>query len=637
MTTYTLPYTGEQISTRLAAVTNHDHTLSDITDIVLPGSASVYLNGNGAWTTPTASGSVFKPGIYIGRTGSGADYICDGDRDEVQFNQALAAAVSGTTIYVLPGHYYIAARIFQQYKSLNIIGIGDVTITKQVAPGSANGIYLEGRIIATNLTVSTAAKGASVITVSSGALIHPGDIIKIWKAVQWCPADYPDQYTGEMYCVKSVSGNDVALTENLIREYNSSDTVKINVYRPIEVHIENIKIQDYDSAEIHEGISLRYCINSSVSDCWVKDSGLAGISFYSSYNVKLYNNKVYNNILPGSGYGIGLWSGIAHAEVFSNHLENSRHCITCNTDERNSLLRGINIHHNTMIPSPTNDSSFAVDTHNQVIDIRVENNNIIIPEGAHGGFWDGSYNSVFCDNTISGGFVSHYAAAIERRGSVDGGMHVIKNNYMEGGNAAYFYRAGYFANDENLVFIGNTVNGCNYGISFIDDAYRSEAFKSLIIQKNQFKAVNSNAIALILNGDGSDIIIQDNYINGTKYDAITINATNNTVSTGDNTHVASTQTPDTVTISGNTIVNPNTANSTYTGILITDISNALLENNFVNDMNGYGGSAIKTAGTSNYNVLIGNVAKGMTGTKFSLTGANNFPATANVETLNHSF
>lgn len=48
-----------------------------------------------------------------------------------------------------------------------------------------------------------------------------------------------------------------------------------------------------------------------------------------------------------------------------------------------------------------------------------------------------------------------------------------------------------------------------------------------------------------------------------------------------------------------------------------------LQNNKIIDHNTGGSSAILLGTGCNYNVLIGNVARGMTGAKFSLTGANN--------------
>lgn len=239
--------------------------------------------------------SGFRPVIYIGPSDSGAEYECDGANDQVQFNAALTAATSGQTICILPGTYYITSRIYQAGKSLNIRALGKVAIVKNVTAAVSNGIYLEGSIIATNISVTAnAAAGDTQITVSSGSSFQAGDTIKLWKNVQWCPDDYADQLTGEMYKVKSVSGNVVTLTENLVRAYATSDTPLVNVYRPIEVHIDGINIVDLSSTAQHEGISLRYCVDSTVSNCTVTDSGFAGISFYSSYNARAFNNNVNN-------------------------------------------------------------------------------------------------------------------------------------------------------------------------------------------------------------------------------------------------------------------------------------------------------------------------------------------------------
>lgn len=580
------------------------------TGITLPGTASVFYNGLGEWTVPGASGSAFKHGIYIGKTGSGADYICDGDRDDVQFNQALTAATGGTTIYILPGVYNWTSRVACTGKSFNIIGLGKVTINKNVAPGTTNGLYLEGRIIVENLSVTVSAvAGNTTITVSNGAAVQAGDIIKIWKNVLFCPLDYDDQLTGEMYKVKSVAGNVLTLTENLLRDYATGDTPKINVYRPVEVHIENLRIMDADDEAVHNGISIRYCVNSSISRCTVVDSGLAGISVYSSYDVKLFQNQVYNCIKTAggaSGYGIGIWSGTAHSEIFSNHIENCRHCITMNTDERNSLIRGVSVHNNILTAAIVQ-TSCCVDAHNMCIDMDVVDNDMYLPVGSTVAFWDGTQYSTFRNNKIYGGY-----GAVERRGSIDNGIHVVSGNYLKGAANSRLYKAAYWSTDEDLLIEDNYQNGGDYGVVFFDDEFHTEAFKNLTIKNNYFSNISYNAIHILLNQDHSNLVITGNTIYDAEWNGITI--------------TANSFTPDTVVISGNTMIDCNYAFHSYSGILVTDISNCIIQNNTVIDTGGYPGQAIKTAGTSDYNVIAGNTGKGMTGTVFDFAGSNDIEA-----------
>lgn len=283
--------------------------------------------------------------ITVGRDGA-ANYLTSNyANDAACIQAALDNARSGDTIIIRAGTYIINNRLTQYNKNLNIIGEGNVILRMQTAEGANNGLYLSGAIIGNRTLSANAVKGSTQIVLNDASNVRPNDIIKLWKDVKWCTLDYPDQLTGEMYKIKAVSGNTVTLTEPLLRDYPSSIS-KIIVDRPIEVHVKNICVQGRDATRMHEGIALRYVIDSSVENCQVRDTGLAGISFYSSYNVKAFNNDVRNTILPGSGYGIGIWSGTAHAEIYSNTLLNNRHCVTLNSDERNTLVRGVYVHHN---------------------------------------------------------------------------------------------------------------------------------------------------------------------------------------------------------------------------------------------------------------------------------------------------
>lgn len=95
--------------------------------------------------------------------------------------------------------------------------------------------------------------------------------------VQWCPLDSPDDYsdqiTGKMYVIKSVNGNIVTLNQPLLRDYNLSETVQVEVYKPIQMHIKNIRIQDTGATMIHHGLVMQYCKDSSVTNSWFNNSG----------------------------------------------------------------------------------------------------------------------------------------------------------------------------------------------------------------------------------------------------------------------------------------------------------------------------------------------------------------------------
>lgn len=109
--------------------------------------------------------------------------------------------------------------------------------------------------------------------------------------------------TGEIYAVKSVNGNVVTLNQPLLRDYKLSETIKFEVYRPVQMHIKNIRLEDTGASMSHHGLVMQYCKDSSVTNSWFNECGFGAICLYSCFNVIVNNNEIYNSVRPNSGYG----------------------------------------------------------------------------------------------------------------------------------------------------------------------------------------------------------------------------------------------------------------------------------------------------------------------------------------------
>ena len=486
---------------------------------------------------------------------SGLYLTSDYADDAACIQAALDNSKSGDTITIREGDYYITKRIYQKDKSLTITGEGEVTLHLQTAKGVNNGLYFEGSKITTQSLSANAQKGSPQVVLSDASQVRQNDLIKIWKNIQWCPLDYPDQMTGEMYAVKSVSGNVVTLNQPLLRDYELSDTAQAEISRPIEMHIKNIRIQDSDATTSHEGLALRFCKDSSVIDCWFKDSGLAAVSFYSSFNVDASNNEIYNCIKPGSGYGVGVWSGTAYANIENNHIENCRHAVTGNTDERISLVRDVEISDNTIIGANI-ETSHAIDAHPVTISYTVTKNKIYLKPDFYA-FNDGAQQSVFSENEVYGGY-----GAILRRGNVNGGVHVVKDNYIEGTPLSFTYRAWGSGIGENLVIMNNSQNGGRYGVFLSSE--QPESFRNIIISGNIFRNLSNKGVYQQFLIEGVNLKISDNAFENIKEEGIYIDG--NSYTNGD------------VEIQNNNLINvyPSSPGSEIT---IKNIQNAYVSGN----------------------------------------------------------
>ncbi|AKB51075.1 Chitin binding protein [Methanosarcina barkeri str. Wiesmoor] len=438
--------------------------------------------------------------------------------DATCIQAALDYSKSGDTITICKGDYYITKGVYQKNKNLNIIGEGKVTLHIQTSDKVYNDIYFGGSQIISGTLSADVKKGSSQVVLTDASKVRKNDLIKIWKNVPWCPLNYPDNYpdqmTGEIYAVKSVNGNVVTLNQPLLRDYKLSETVKFEVYRPVQMHIKNIRLEDTGASMSHHGLVMQYCKDSSITNSWFNECGFGAICLYSCFNVSVNNNEIYNSLLPGSGYGVNVASGTAFANIEHNHIENCRHAITGNSAELKSLSRDVFIADNTLIGANITGSN-VVDAHADTIDFVVTRNKIYpqVTEETlyyctfleyrspqelpfYFAFSDGTQQSTFSNNEVFGGY-----GGIFSRGAVGDGVHVYENNTFndmlgnmyEGGNGT----------DGTLIIRNNTQNGGTRGVIF--PFYGG--FKNIIISKNTFSNLSHQGVyqKFLINGINLDI------------------------------------------------------------------------------------------------------------------------------------
>lgn len=515
--------------------------------------------------------------------------------DAACIQAALDYSKSGDTVTIREGNYYITKGIFQKDKNLNIIGEGNVTFYIQTSEKEINEIYFGGSLVTSNTLYTDARKGSSQVTLTDAYQIRPNDLIKIWKNVQWCPLDYPDNYpgqmTGEIYAVKSVNENVVTLNEPLLRDYNLSDTVQVEVYRPVQVNIKNIRLEDTGATMSHHGLVMQYCKDSSVTNSWFNNSGFGAICLYSCFNVDISNNEIYNSLLPGSGYGVNVASGSALVNIENNYIENCRHAITANSAELKSLNRDIFITDNTLIGAKITGSN-VIDAHANTINFVVTGNRIypqITPETLqyctlydyryiqelpyYFAFSDGTQHSVFSDNEVFGGF-----GGIFKRGAVNDGVHIYENNRFNG-ILDNMYEGGN-GTDSKLIIRNNIQNSGMHGVIFPFEG----SFRDILISGNTFSNLSHQGIYQKFLIDGVNLEISDNTFENIKQDGIYIDGNSFTNSV--------------VKIQNNNLINVSSSNSP-SGITIKNIQNPeITENNAEGSSTGHGTAHVEPPGES---------------------------------------
>ena len=355
----------------------HNHILSDISDITLPGTATVYWDGTGNFSTPNASGSVFKPGVYIGGTGSGADYECDGTADDAEIQAAITTLSTGGTIFFLQGNYQISAQI-NLLSKISFVGLGNVTFIqtfagKMFSTGSEN--YSSNTILlvsdASPATRNPFAEQTIALTSVTGLLVD--DWIKINDTTH-VNIDTTDYFSGEIVRIVAIDtgSNIITVDRKLYESYATADTAcvrKIAMWQDIK--FENITFVGYgiDTAAIAIAIYGGY--NIKINNCKFTDFGVQGIALVDCLESVL-RDCIFKNIYyvvegNGIGYGIGLANACDNITIDNcKFKEKGRHYIAfgantggntdggylyglrvINCDFENSTEEAINFHENT--------------------------------------------------------------------------------------------------------------------------------------------------------------------------------------------------------------------------------------------------------------------------------------------------
>lgn len=539
-----------------------------------------------------------ETGCYvIAKTGD-ADYLASAYADDTACIQtALNEVPSGSKIFIRSGVYNITRVIYQSGKDLEITGVGDV-IFKCITNQPETIAFSGTNVGSTRMLTQNANQGTYDIKLDNGGSIRAGDLIKINNTDKWAPNDpnYKNQLTGEMYMVKSVSGNTVTITQPLMRNYLTSAGSKAVVFRPIKLRIDNIKfIQGIEGGSTgkKDGLTFEICKESSLINCTFEDFGRVSVKISKCFDMQVSGCTIRNCNMAGNGYGVCINDASAGIRIVNNYIENCRHCITSGANASDSgLNRGIVISDNIIIGSKIKDAN-VIDSHQATIDYNITNNVIYCYSDdttQYAAFYDGTQQSTFSNNQVYGG------VGVRQRGIVPGGIHVISNNRVTGGS---LFRGTNACASESLIITGNDVrNSPNEGILAID-----KAFKQYIISDNTVYNCAGDGIRLSLSFlavDDAEAVISNNNISKVGGNGINV------------IRESSDDILDCV-ITGNIIKDAGQSGGSYFGIKLQDIFGAMVTNNVINNRNGLLAAGIGEAqllSDCNWNCINSNIITG---------------------------
>jgi hypothetical protein len=194
-------------------------------------------------------------------------------------------------------------------------------------PITASGIFVKTTTVTANATVNT--KWIDVVSASG---ITSSMLIELVSSLPWYHdprTDSSDCRKAELHRVDEVVGNRIYLTDPLMDGYDlTKETVTINAYNPIRVHMEELELVMDRGAEPNDtirktGISFNYTVDSVLKNVFVTNAANCGIQLYHSYRPTIDGGRTTSANNYFAGYGVQTY-GTTHAIIKNRHARNCR-------------------------------------------------------------------------------------------------------------------------------------------------------------------------------------------------------------------------------------------------------------------------------------------------------------------------
>lgn len=525
-----------------------------------------------------------------------ADFICSDSRWGGSDSACIQAAIDYCAahdiieLWIFDGTYIFSIKVSITH-DITIRGIGKVIFqSSQPSGGLPEIIDFSGSKI-TTITGSDVLAGNTSITVSDASNIQIGDLLLISDNTKWNVIDYPNLNTGELHEVDYISGSSVSFIDGLLHSYTATNSLSIDVIRPISALVYNIEFKGTSNTVVGGLVQFEYCKCSSVLNCTFGADGYYGVSITNSLNTRIHKNKCKNFKGSGYGYGIVVNDASAHTCISDNTMSQCRHNIASGGHAAVGQPRDIRVINNNL-NGANMDGGHVVDAHSCVESIYVLNNTI--DGNTDFAFCSGAKVSVFCGNILSNG------CGVTTRGTLQDMVFVIEDN---------------------------TAYHCTY--MFLDTLTTGGSVALAKLTNNQMLYTDGY---LAYTKITQNVQISNNFIDKTSdyygmyfTNLMTGNISNNSVN---NTHRAglfliSCQN---VNICNNEILNPNQHNESDaawgSGITLTHCLNCKIKDNTIRDNYSHMKYCIYENGTSNNNKILHNNLSGAVVKPISILGAN---------------
>jgi hypothetical protein len=287
----------------------------------IPENTTLNITNENATAVVSAEGSGF-----VAKNAAG-DIIKSGSDASSVLQAAVNDVPEGGVVTIQQGTYTIKSSLNVK-KSVTLQGVGMPTFK------SGTDSYLiqcKGTLLKSERPAEDVPANSTTVRVGDASGLESDDLILIFDETQWNPDDagwYQRMKTGELHRVEHVDGNDITVIDPLLHEYSLSKNADVQFIRPITVAIEGIEIIGSSNSGMYSGIDMRYTLDSSITDCHIKNCGLRSTHIMDCYETTISGCTIEKSEKKGFGYGVDVHSSSAYTRIVNNTIDKCRHCVT---------------------------------------------------------------------------------------------------------------------------------------------------------------------------------------------------------------------------------------------------------------------------------------------------------------------
>lgn len=259
------------------------------------------------------------------------DLLGDGSDETIKVQAAVTAA--SVQRKVLIGDRTKTYKITTTVTGSSNCHILDFAIDASAMTGTKHALVFAGTAGAVSLLTGNVAANAFTIPVVDGSIFTEGEWVLVTVDTSYYPYSGYNVARGEWVQIRSISGNNINITNPLVQAYTTAATATLRKYTFVEnVVLDNVTINGSAvSASNERGVCFRFARYFVVRNCTLLNLDQYACEISSCLKFSIHHNRIrgtfYDGVTGLIFYAIALLDSCQYFTVSNNQGSRSRHLV----------------------------------------------------------------------------------------------------------------------------------------------------------------------------------------------------------------------------------------------------------------------------------------------------------------------